>query len=57
MKYYRFHILKEVEARMGILGRYMKDMKKVPLRLLEIKEYNVWGKNKTGKINSGLIAD
>lgn len=41
MKYYRFHILKKVEARMGILGRYMEDMKKVPLRLLEIKEYNV----------------
>lgn len=57
MKYYRFHILKKVEVRMGTLGRYMKGMKKVHLRLLEIKEYNSEVKNKTGKINSRFIAD
>ena len=42
---------------MGTLGRYMKGMKKVHLRLLEIKEYNSEVKNKTGKINSRFIAD
>ena len=57
MKYYRFHILKKAEVRMGTLGRYMKGMKKVHLRLLEIKEYNSEVKNKTGKINSRFIAD
>ena len=57
MKYYSFHILKKVEARMGTLGRYMKDMKNVHLRLLEIKEYNSEVKNKTGKINSRFTAD
>lgn len=57
MKYYRFHILKKIEARVGTLGRYMKDMKKVNFRLLEIKEYNSEVKNKTGKINSRFIAD